>query len=156
VISSRVTVNGKWNTIYDLKGKSMQKVILFILLTTILLLAACNTGQPQIGLDVTNLDLGDVVNGEIMTRDLVVRNNGAVELVIEAVSTSCGCTKATVSPLTIPAGSSGTLSITFDSGAHGPELEGQLIRQVFINSNDPQQPEVALELVANILSPDGS
>jgi len=134
----------------------MQKVIIYTLLLATLLLAACNAGQPQIGLEITNLDLGDVVNGDIVNREVTVRNDGTAELVVETVSTSCGCTQASVDPMTIPAGSSGTLFITFDSGAHGPELNGQLIRQVFIISNDPQQPEMVVELTANILPPDGS
>jgi len=134
----------------------MQKLFVITLLLTTLFLAACNASQPQIGLEVTNLDLGDVVNGDIVNREVTVRNEGTKELVVETVSTSCGCTQASVDPMTIPAGSSGTLSITFDSGAHGPELNGQLIRQVFIVSNDPQQPEMVVELVANILTPDGS
>lgn len=119
------------------------------------LLSACG-GQPQILVTEKSLDLGDVVNGDVITRQVSIQNNGRADLIIEAVTTSCGCTQATVEPMTIPAGSSGALFIEFDSGAHGPELTGQLIRQVFIVSNDPQQPEMVVELMANILPPDGS
>ena len=70
----------------------MQKAIIITLLLTTLLLAACNAGQPQIELEVTNLDLGDVVNGDIVNREVMVRNDGTAELVVETVSTSCGCT----------------------------------------------------------------
>jgi hypothetical protein len=45
------------------------------------------------------------------------------------------------------------LHIELDAGAHGPELTGRLVRQVFINSNDPAQPEVTVELVVNITPP---
>ena len=119
------------------------------------LLSACG-GQPQILVTENNLELGDVVNGEVITREVSVQNNGQADLIIEAVTTSCGCTQATLEPMTIPAGSSGTLSIEFDSGAHGPELTGPFMRQVFIASNDPQQPEVVVELATNILPPDRS
>ena len=112
---------------------------------------ACANKQPQISLDST-LDLGDVVNGEIISRDVTVYNEGEAPLVVDAVSTSCGCTKATLDPMTIPVGGSGILHLEFDSGAHGPELTGELMRQVFIASNDPQQPEVTLEFTANILA----
>jgi hypothetical protein len=74
-------------------------------------------------------------------------------LVIESVSTSCGCTSAQVIPTTLEAGGSGVLQITFDSGAHGPEELGQVMRQVFIASNDPDQPEVDFRFTAEILSP---
>lgn len=119
------------------------------------LLSACG-GQPQILVTENSLDLGDVVNGDVISRQVSIQNNGRADLIIEAVTTSCGCTQARVEPMTIPAGSSGALFIEFDSGAHGPELTGQLIRQVFIVSNDPQQPEMVVELMANILPPDGS
>jgi hypothetical protein len=53
----------------------------------------------------------------------------------------------------IPGDGSGTLTVVFDSGAHGPEFTGQLIRQVFIATNGPEQPEIVVELEANILPP---
>ena len=118
----------------------------------ILLLSACG-GQPQIMVSETTIQLGDVVNGQIIERDLRVENTGETALTIDAVTTSCGCTQASVEPTTIPPGGSGTLHIEFDSGAHGPELTGELIRQVFVASNDPQQPELVVELAATILSP---
>jgi hypothetical protein len=117
-----------------------------------LLLSACG-GQPQIMISETTIQLGDVVNGQIIERDLRVENTGEAALTIDAVTTSCGCTQASIELTTIPPGGSGTLHIEFDSGAHGPALTGELIRQVFVVSNDPQQPELMVELSANILSP---
>jgi hypothetical protein len=117
-------------------------------------LSAC-AGQPQIVVTENNLELGNVVNGEVVTREVRLQNMGQADLVIEGVSTSCGCTQATVEPMIIPPGGRGTISIRFDSGAHGPELTGPLIRQIFIASNDPQQPELVVELEANILPPSG-
>lgn len=119
------------------------------------LVSGCS-GRPQILVVESSLALGDVVNGVVVMREVEVENRGQADLVIEGVSTSCGCTQAAVEPMTIRPGESGTLSIRFDSGAHGPALAGPLVRQVFIVSNDPQQPEVVVELEANILLPDGS
>ena len=114
--------------------------------------AACG-GPPQISIPEASLALGDVVNGGIVTREVTVQNVGESDLIIKTVTTSCGCTEAAVAPMRIPRGGSGTLTIRFDSGAHGPDLTGQLIRQVFIATNDPQQPEIVVELEANILPP---
>jgi hypothetical protein len=122
------------------------KTILFFLLLTGLFLAACSAKESSIVLEATNLDLGHVVNGEIISREVAVRNEGQADLVIGSVTTSCGCTQATVTPMTLAPGESGVLHIEFDSGAHGPELTGQLIRQVFVTSNDPAQPEAQIEL----------
>lgn len=134
----------------------MSKVFLFVVILLGFLLVACSSGQPSISVDETSLDLGDVVNGEIVSRDLTVRNDGEVDLVVDSVITSCTCTQATVDPMTIGANESGTLHIEFDSGFHGPDLTGSLIRQVFINSNDPQQPELQVEFIVNVEARDGS
>ncbi len=132
----------------------MRKWILLIAAGLLIgvLLSACS-GQPNIAVSETEVHLGDVVNGEIIERDLLVENTGEAALTIDAVTTSCGCTQASVEPTTIPPGGSGTLHIAFDSGAHGPALTGELIRQVFVASNDPQQPELVVELAATILPP---
>jgi hypothetical protein len=130
-----------------------KRVLLLIMLFALTaLLSACG-GQPKIAISDTTLQLGDVVNGEIIERELSVQNTGQVDLTIDSVTTSCGCTQASVEPMTIPPGGSGTLYIEFDSGAHGPELTGQLIRQVFVATNDPQQQELIVELSANIVPP---
>lgn len=131
----------------------MRRLTLPLLLLSGLLLAACSAGQPRLALPITQLDLGDVPNGQIVSRDLVVRNDGRAELVIEAITTSCGCTQATLEPMSLAPGQSGTLHVVFDSGAHGPDLRGPLVRQVFLDSNDPQRPETEVELTANIVGP---
>lgn len=132
----------------------MKRGLILLMVTAVLsfVLVACN-GRAQMTLAENSLQLGDVVNGEVITRQMQVQNNGAADLVIENITTSCGCTQASITPTTIPAGGSGVLSITFDSGAHGPGLTGPLLRQVFITSNDPQQPEMVVDLAANILPP---
>lgn len=116
------------------------------LVLTVLLLAGCSSKQPDISVEATRLDFGSVVNGDIVSRDLSVSNDGEADLVIDSIITSCTCTQATVTPLTIPAGQSGVLHIEFDSGFHGPDLNGHLIRQVFVNSNDQRRPELQIEL----------
>ena len=128
----------------------MRRIVIFALLVVGFLLVACSSGQPSIAVEATSLDLGNVVNGEIVSRDLALRNDGDADLIIDSIITSCTCTKATVDPMTIPAGQSGVLHIKFDSGFHGPDLTGPLIRQVFINSNDRQQPELEVELTVNV------
>jgi hypothetical protein len=127
------------------------------ILITLLLLAACGggaaAGAPRIALETTTLALGDMPNGEIAEREVAVRNDGDAPLVVETVMTSCGCTTAALEPMTIAPGESGTLRIAFDSGAHGPDLRGELLREVRLVSNDPATPEAVVALTANILPP---
>jgi hypothetical protein len=114
-------------------------------------LAACGGGESEISLQPTEIDFGEVTNGEVRTAEAIVSNPGGSDLLIEAVSTSCGCTKAEINPGVIPPGGTGTLVVSFDSGAHGPEETGPVERQVFIASNDPVHPEIQLLITANIL-----
>ena len=125
--------------------------LLFILAA--LLVAACAGGKPDLELGATEMDLGPMVNGEVREFQVEVRNAGKGVLKIEAVSTSCGCTKARVEPTEIAPGAAGTLYVTFDSGTHGPEMVGSLTRQVFIASNDPQEPEVTFTFTAEVTKP---
>ena len=114
-------------------------------------LAACNGKDPKIEVETPAIALGNVVNGDVVVRDVTVKNVGSADLVIKSVSTSCGCTQASLDSMTIPPGGSATLHIEFDSGAHGEALTGDLVRQIFVISNDPQQAEAMVELTATIL-----
>ena len=131
----------------------MKSKITLPLLIVLLLLTACG-GQPQISLETNTLDFGDVVNGTIITEEITVTNTGTEPLQIESVATSCGCTKANITPEIIQPGEQGILHIEFDSGAHGPDESGELNRQIFIASNIPDQEEVIVEFVANVLLPE--
>ncbi len=119
-----------------------------------LLLVACRGGLPDIALDRSEANLGRVTNGELRSLEVKVENRGQGELQILAVTTSCGCTEAAVQPTAIGAGSSGRLLIRYDSGAHGSEFEGRVMRQVFIASNDPDEPEVEFRFSAEVV-PEG-
>lgn len=130
------------------------KYIVFALVFGLLLTACSAGGTAEISLETEQFEFGDVINGTIMTKDLTVSNAGSAPLLVEAVSTSCGCTTAVLDPMTIAPGESANLHIEFDSGAHGPELVGEFSRQIFIASNDGQTPEARIEFVANILPPD--
>jgi hypothetical protein len=135
--------------------RKIVKKILFLIGLIVLSygLVACSGSDPQIEVETAAIDLGEVVNGDVVTRDVAVKNVGSADLTIENVSTSCGCTQASLDKMVIPPGDSATLHIEFDSGAHGEELTGDLVRQVFVVSNDPQQAEATVELTATILLP---
>jgi hypothetical protein len=106
------------------------------------LLAACSWGAPEIEV-ATAYDMGTVLKGDPAVADLVVRNVGNRPLNVQAVSTSCGCTKATLTPMFIPPGGEAGLHVEYDSGAHAVDL-GPVERFVFISSDDPEKGEVRI------------
>ncbi len=115
-----------------------------ILLLAGWLLTAC--AQPEADIEVAStFDLGTVVKGDLAVAELPVRNLGDGPLTVLAVSTSCGCTKATVSPMTIPPGNEASLRIEYDSGAHEIDL-GPVERFVFISSDDPDEKDVSIKI----------
>ena len=94
------------------------------------------------------LDWGEVSakNGK-QTRTVTLANEGAQEIKIFAISTSCGCTEAKIvepsilSPqgqelYRLPPDTRATLAITFDPNAH-QDARGAIERVVYIQSSDP-------------------
>lgn len=132
------------------KGTFIKTALLFVVLGS-MLLTACTLRQPDIRLETDQVDLGEIVEGEIITRDVLLMNDGNALLKILSVSTSCGCTQASLDSTTIPPGESVSLTIEYDSGAHEVESNASVHRQIFIATNDPVQPEVVINLTADVL-----
>ena len=126
------------------------KMLRIVLLLAAVALAGCSENAPDIDV-VDSYDMGTVVKGELAAADLAVRNRGNGPLAVVAVSTSCGCTTATLTPLLIPAGGEGWLRIEYDSAAHESDL-GRIDRSVFISSNDPDENDVQIRFTVFVLA----
>lgn len=122
-------------------------------LLAMVFLGACAAGAPDISLSQVQADLGKVTNGEVRSLVIGLSNTGKRDLVIESVTTSCGCTSASVEPGVIPPGGAGNLTIHYDSGAHGPEFSGEVTRQVFVDTSDPDESEVVFTFTVTVVSP---
>ena len=118
------------------------------ILAAVLALQACGAGLPDIDV-ATSLDLGTVVKGGEAVADVPVHNVGDGPLTVLAVSTSCGCTRATLTPSKIPAGGTGTLHIVYDSGAHEAD-RGLIERFVFVSSDDPDEDDVQIRFEVRV------
>jgi len=124
----------------------MRTVIL--ILAAGLLLAACSRGAPDIDVAAA-YDAGTVVKGSPAVAELVVRNLGDRPLAIAGVSTSCGCTKATMTAMVIPAGGEASLHVVYDSGAHDEDI-GLVERFIFISSDDPDENDVRIRFTVTV------
>lgn len=111
-------------------------------LLSVLALAGCSESTPDIDV-VDSHDMGTIVKGELAVADLAVRNRGDGPLTVVGVSTSCGCTRATLTPMVIPAGGEGNLHIEYDSAAHESDL-GRIDRAVFVSSDDPDEGDIQI------------
>lgn len=127
--------------------------IRFILLIGLLavVLAACG-GSPTLAVLPATYDFGEIAADAPVTTTLQVSNMGQGKLTIDSITTSCGCTTAKVDETELAPGAVTNLTITFDPQAH-PGLYGPLLRMVYLQSNDPAQPEVEVPVSVEILDP---
>lgn len=109
-----------------------------------------STPAPSIEIFPDSYDFGNVPYSEVKTV-LEVRNTGGLPLEIRGVLTSCGCTKAYIEEPYIPPGGSANLTVTFDPNVMGLDLYGRIFRIVYVKSNDPDNPEVEVEISANVV-----
>jgi hypothetical protein len=114
-----------------------------------LLAPAAGAAAPKIKFKETTWDFGKIKQGEVASHEFVFTNEGDDTLTIEKVSTTCGCTAALVSDRSIPPGKSGQIEVKFDSRGYG----GQIAKVVYVQSNDPKEPQRALEIKAQVEVP---
>jgi hypothetical protein len=106
------------------------------------------TGSPRIQVIPPSYDFGDITG--IVNHTFFVKNIGDGMLEILHVSTSCACTWAEISSKNIEPSNYATLIVTYDPNFHSPPDSGNIFRVVYIKSNDPEQPEVEIEIRANV------
>jgi archaellum component FlaG (FlaF/FlaG flagellin family) len=125
--------------------------------------------RPQIVLEPQKINLGDVSTkeGKIST-SITIKNTGQEDLIVDSLSTSCGCTTVSVvnkgqeGPIfgmgtppeaedwstTIRPGEIAELRIYYDPGFHG-EARGPMVREIYVSSNDPVDPVVKARIELN-------
>lgn len=106
---------------------------------------------PRIEITPASYDFGNIPYVKVET-EFQVKNSGGSPLEILSVSTSCGCTTAEIESVTLLPGAVTRLHVTFDPQLMGEE--GDILRVVYIKSNDPHQPEVEIELRGKVIRPE--
>ncbi len=108
---------------------------------------------PQIAITPSLYEFGAIDPTEVVTHQFAVRNDGGRRLEIGRISTSCGCTTAEVDAKALGPGDATMLRVTFDPQAMGTDLSGSaIVRVVYLQSNDPDDPEVEVELRGRVRS----
>ena len=130
-------------------------------------------GNPKIEIAPAEYDAGQVpINGGLVKKTFEVKNSGIGALKIENIWTSCMCTKAVLkvgdktspefgmpehgsSPAfwseEIKAGETAELEVIFDPLAHGPQGIGQIVRAVYLATNDPEKTKAEILFSANVI-----
>lgn len=102
---------------------------------------------PKIALERTEVIFPTVKEGQTLAAQFAFSNQGQAELVIDGVTTSCGCTVAQFSKVTKP-GDHGMLSLELQtSGIVGPYR-----KTATVSTNDPANPSITLTMIGESLS----
>ena len=127
-------------------------------------------GRGKIEINPLEYDAGTVsmIKG-LVEKTFEIKNIGEGDLKIASILTSCMCTTARlkvgdkVSPefgmhtnstfwsQKITPGETGFLEVTFDPAFHGPLGVGEIIRAIFISSDDPQNKKAEVRLITNVI-----
>ena len=102
---------------------------------------------PRIRVEPEGFDFGRTQRGKTLRKDFTLRNFGDAELVIEGVSTTCGCTAALAAESRVQPGGRTLLRVTFDTRT----FSGKVERQVLVRSNDPKTPLVQVRVSATVV-----
>lgn len=131
----------------------MKRIFVLILLSFAagLVLVGC-AGSPAIVATPGEFDFGNIPAEDVVTGAVIIQNTGNRPLQIKELRTSCGCTVATVGQTMVAPGAETPLTIHFDPQAH-PGLYGPLLRMIYVQSNDPNQPELEIPVTVTILPP---
>lgn len=128
-----------------------KKLILTILVLSLVVITGCANIGPSISVNFQKNDFGEInpANGKV-SKILQLTNEGKSELVIDAISTSCGCTTAVADKLNLMPGESTNLNITYDPWVH-EGFTGEIVRVVYVQSNDPNNKEIEIDFAGTVL-----
>lgn len=106
---------------------------------------------PMIEAEHESFDFGDVVYGDIAKHTFILKNVGSQPLEIKRIATSCACTTAKAELKSILPGQQIELMVTYDTGAmSGPHGKGDQERIIYIQSNDPVNPQIEVTIHARV------
>jgi hypothetical protein len=101
---------------------------------------------PRIRVEPESFDFGKALPDKVLRREFTVRNFGDAPLVIEGVSTTCGCTAALTAKSRVEPGGSTSLRVTLETRRYSGRVE----RQVLVRSNDPKTPLLQVKVSASV------
>lgn len=101
---------------------------------------------PRIRVEPESFDFGRAQPGKTLRKDFTIRNFGDAALVIEGVSTTCGCTAALSAQSRVEPGGRTALRVKFETRSYSGKVE----RRVLVRSNDPKTPLVQVRVSATV------
>ena len=101
---------------------------------------------PRIRVEPESFDFGKALPGKVLRKEFTIRNFGEAPLLIEGVSTTCGCTAALSDDTRVAPGGTTLLRVTFETRSYAGRVE----RQVLVRSNDQKTPLLPVKVSATV------
>lgn len=102
---------------------------------------------PRLAVEPAAFDFGRVLPQRTVQKEFSIRNFGGSDLVIENVSTTCGCTAALMDSKVVKPGRTTPLRVTVETRTYS----GRVARSVMIRSNDPARPLLEVRVEATVV-----
>lgn len=133
--SSEIVALG-YTTVYDLEGGTN----------------AYKESNVSVSLTPDTKALGTVVYGDVAEAAFTLTNYTPLPLKITRVSTSCGCTKASVEKDELEAYESTTVNVSFDPAVHEDDTDlGDLTRTIYVETDNPNFPDLESTITATVI-----
>ena len=125
----------------------LKKVLLFSAL--LISISFAQLLGPKAVVKQTEYDFKSIEQGKIVDHNFTITNTGGDLLKITDVRASCGCTAAKPDKLDLKPGESTAIKVSFNSTGR----LGSQVKFVYVNTNDPSNSEIKLQIVGNIVIP---
>ena len=103
---------------------------------------------PKISVEPASFDFGKALPGKTLEKQFSIRNFGDADLVIEQITTTCGCTAALLADehKLLKPGQSGQLRVRLETR----DYSGRVVRSVMVRSNDPEKKLLEVKVEATV------
>jgi hypothetical protein len=129
-----------------------RRPVLALLLATAVPAGAADQAAPaaraQIAVEPASFDFGKALVNRALKKEFVIRNIGTADLVIDRVTTSCGCAAALVDERLVKPGARASLRVELQTLANPGHLE----RKVLLRSNDEAHDPLEIKLQVNVVA----
>jgi hypothetical protein len=110
--------------------------------------AAPKSPAPKISVEPQSFDFGNALPEKTLEKQFSIRNFGDADLVIDRITTTCGCTAGLLDDdsKVLKPGTSGQLRVRLQTR----DYSGKVVRSVMVHSNDPAQELLEVKVEANV------
>ncbi len=98
------------------------------------------TGTTEITFNEEIHDFGALTSGEVVVSSFVLTNSGKHNLIIDNVTSDCGCVQVNFTKLPVKPGEKGSIEIEFDSSG----MFGNQFKTIEINANFKEPKHLAI------------